>query len=110
MLRPVPSSEQEQLLRLLDTRIALVLASQPHGARLRHQMRALRDRMAVEPPDRRTLADVAAVIDSLAPRRTIDGEPMTRRISAAAEHAGPRWPRRAATCAAGLAGLVVLFV
>ena len=50
------------------------------------------------------------MIDSLAPRRTIDGEPMTRRISAAAEHAGPRWPRRAATCAAGLAGLVVLFV
>jgi len=118
--RPIPSravparglsdSEQERLLRLLDTRIALVLASEPQGDQLRRHVRALRDRLAVQQLDRRTLSEVAHVVDALAPRRTIDGEPMVRRMTAAAEDAVHRWTRRAAPCAAGLAGLLVWLV
>lgn len=110
MMPLVSSREQERLLRLLDTRIALVLASEPQGEQLRRHVRALREQLAVQQFDRRTLKEVAAVIDALAPRRTIDGEPMTRRITAAAEDTYLRWTRRAAPCAAGLAGLLVWFV
>lgn len=110
MKHPVPSSEQERLLRLLDTRIALVLASEPQGDQLRQHVRALRARLAVQKLDRRTLQEVASVVDALAPRRTIDGAPMARRMTAAAEHAADRWARRATPYAAGLAGLLVWLV
>ena len=105
-----PASEQERLLRLPDTRIALVLASEPHGDQLRRHVRALRQRLAVQQLDRRTLKEVAEVVDSLAPRRTIDGEPMTGRMAAAADEAVRHWTHRAAPCAAGLAGLLVWLV
>ncbi|MBK1670894.1 hypothetical protein CKO28_23055 [Rhodovibrio sodomensis] len=108
--RPVPSGEQDRLLRLLDTRIALVLASEPQGEQLRRHVRALRARLAVQQLDRRTLNEVAEVVDALAPRRTIDGEPMARRMAATAERTYQRWTRRAAPCAAGLAGLLVWLV
>ena len=94
--RGLPDSEQDRLLRLLDTRIALVLASEPQGDQLRRHVRALRDRLAAQQLDRRTLKEVAQVVDALAPRRTIDGEPMARRMTAAAEDAYHRWTRRAA--------------
>lgn len=110
LARGLPDSEQERLLRLLDTRIALILASEPQGDQLRRHMAALRERLAVQRLDRRTLNEVAQVIDALAPRRTIDGEPMARRITTAAEDAYQRWTRRAAPCAAGLAGLLVWLV
>ena len=108
--RGLPDSEQERLLRLLDTRIALILASEPQGDQLRRHMAALRERLAVQRLDRRTLNEVAHIVDALAPRRTIDGEPMARRITTAAEDAYQRWTRRAAPCAAGLAGLLVWLV
>lgn len=110
MRRPAAAQEQERLLRLLDTRIALVLASEPQGDQLRRHVRALRARLAVQELDRQTLAEIAAVVDSLAPRRTIDGEPMARRLGTAAEDAYHRWARRAGPCAAGLAGLLVWLV
>jgi hypothetical protein len=109
-VRGLPDSEQERLLRLLDTRIALILASEPQGDQLRRHMAALRERLAVQQFDRRTLNEVAQVIDALAPRRTIEGEPMARRITTAAEDVYQRWTRRAAPCAAGLAGLLVWLV
>jgi hypothetical protein len=109
-LHGLRAGEQERLLRLLDTRIALVLASEPRGDQLRRHVAALRERLAVQQIDRRTLKEVAQVVDALAPRRTIDGEPMARRITSAAEDAYAHWTRRAAPCAAGLAGLLVWLV
>jgi hypothetical protein len=110
LARGLPDSEQERLLRLLDTRIALILASEPQGDQLRRHMAALRERLAVQQLDRRTLNEVAHIVDALAPRRTIDGEPMARRITTAADDAVRHWTHRAAPCAAGLAGLLVWLV
>ncbi|MBK1696274.1 hypothetical protein [Rhodovibrio salinarum] len=115
MDRPATASQQDQLLRLLDTRIALILASQPQGEQLRRHVLALRARLAVQQLDEGTLHKAASLIDSLAPRTTIDGEPMSQQRQAGGRQTGAKgapahWTHRAAPCVAGLAGLLVLFV
>jgi hypothetical protein len=110
MRRPDPSVDRQQAMRLLDTRLAIVLASEPGNVRLRAQVDALRARLSVTRPDRRTLAEVAEVVDQLSPRRTIDGARMPHPRPATPARGVRRWPRTAGPYAAGLAGLLVLLV
>lgn len=75
---------QEDLLRLLDTRMACLLVDRPGGDPLRHCLEQLRERMSREPLDRDTLTQVEALVRGLGrgtaawhPIRSTPGGPPT---------------------------------
>lgn len=110
-----PSPQQDELLRLLDTRMACLLVDRPATELLRRQLFALRDRLARERLDRATLREVDTAVRALAPRQTIDGEPLGPTPAVRpkdARQARPARPParlgRALSGVAGLSGLALL--
>lgn len=105
--------QQEAVLRLLDTRMACLLVDRPSTEVLRRNLFALREKLARDRLDPKTLRKVEVTVRALAPRRTIDGAPLTLPPEDDAWFARPAGWRhdlmgRAVSGAVGLSSLALL--
>ena len=101
---------QDDVLRVLDTRLACLLVDRRGPEALRHNLACLRRKLASEPVDPATLAQVEATVRAISPAGT---------SKTAAEHApARRWPQlqmgemvaRGLSGAVGLTGMAALLL
>lgn len=82
MAKRGPQSSQEDVLRLLDTRIACLMVDRRQSRHLRPQLFKLREKLLNENLDQRTLADVERTVKEILPPGTARAESKLARDSA----------------------------